>query len=126
MLLAAAQNVMIFHTKYASPMRDKFGRRTGGLRTDGSELGSWPSHAQIGRAPRLISGVSFSLRFASERVVVVLLFAVFAVLRFRHIWPANPFLNYVPLTLETSAPARPVLLIFMIVLSLSRQLYAFS
>lgn len=92
MLLAAAQNVMI-STQNASPMRDKFGRRTGGLRTDGSVLGSWSSHAQIGRAPRLLSGVSFSLRFASARVVVVLLFVVFVVLRFRHIWPANPFLK---------------------------------
>ena len=73
-------------------MRDKFGR-TGGLRTEGSVLGSWSSHAQIGRAPGFISGVSFSLRFASERVVVVLLFAVFAVLRFRQIWQANPFLK---------------------------------
>ena len=68
------------------------------------------------------------LRFASGCVVVVLFLAVnIVVLRFqRHICKQIPSSDYVPLTLDTSAPARPVLLVFMTVLSLSRQLYEFS
>ena len=113
-----------FSTQNASPMRDKFGQRTGGLRTDGSVLGSWSSHAQIGRAPRLISGVSFSLRFASERVVVVTLFFFLPFLLccvFDTSGQQIPSSNYLPLTLETSAPARPVLLVFISPLGAQQQ-----
>lgn len=75
----------------------------------------------VGRAPRLISGVSFSLRFASERVVVVLLFAVLLCCVFNRSGKQIPSSNYVPLTLESSAPARPVLLVFISPLGAQQQ-----